>query len=1617
MAKDDVRRNRFGMFRKPRVAWLLGAALIAPVFMAAAQLTEPDVILYPLPQTVYGSEITLTGIASPGQAVTVEMNGVAAARTRANGSGDFAVIVQLDRGANVLRLDMPEARSAKASDEHRIRYVPGSGPASAGPVRKAQRAAVTSTTDVQPMAVPNPPALDAIPATATDNPITVSGVAAANSEVRFFVNGRYTRSVTADANGAFSTWVPLEDDANAIYATATDAGGTSAASNTVETGYTNTLGRTHSGLVSQDTVWTRGDGSPYSLIGNLTVAPGTTLWIQPGAAVTVAGNYKLITQGHLVVAGSAASLATFKAAAIGCNGSTRRTDWQGIEVLAGGLADLEYAEVQCANDAVHFYGGTGTVRNTRIVNNNRGVRTIGADSSSIVAPLITSENQFDNNAYGISVQKNSAPVVSANNIFESNNYAIYLNGGAGASLTLDPQPVITGNQILPSNSNGIYTDNFKVGPPATVNATGNWWGTTNHSTIGAEIQDWHDASNLDSSDMPIVDFTGYLDGPNGAPFFTGQTLLGNITTDQALQDEEVQILGSIIVDPGVTLSIGAGTHLTAAAGSRILVRGALSITGTSTSKAVLRPTTPACDGIARERSDWIGIEVVPGATAAVNYAEFHCADIAMFFNGGTGEVHNSRFLNGNRGIRTQAVAPARITPSITVGNEFIGNTYGVVAHVNSSPTISGGNRFFDNDYALYVYGNNTLAQSPAPVVTGNAIESSRTRSFYTNDFGNARDIRIDATANWWGTTDPGVISASGVYDWSDNTTDSPVVDYSGYLDAVGGTAVWTGPTLNGPISANQTFTATEHLMLGRVEVDTGVSVQAPAGTRITPVADLPFVVRGTLNISGTAQSRVVFKPLTTACDESARNRNDWGGVLYQTGSSGAVDYVDIHCAQNGLYVPESLSITNSKLASNSTGIYVKGASASSVAAPTIQSNEIINNGYGIYAGTYSALVVNSGNLITGNDRGIYLYGDSNATRHPTAAINANVIQGNTGYNVYASNFYGNASHVLDATGNWWGTPDPARISQSIYDRKNSSAAPYVDFSDYLNGAGGSAVFNGTSLLGHIAADRTLGAGEYEVLGHTTVTTGATLTIDPGADLRFVPGRGLFVDGTLNAAGTPTQRVVFGSVERIPQKGDWHGVVVRAGGLMNIGHARIEHSTYGFGFVDGGQGSVQESLIRFNTQGITVESKSSPTISSNNEITSNDYGIAVIGNQSGTANNPLPVTTGNNIYANGTNYSARGFSSPSTVTLDATGNWWQVTDPADIQATIYTGASSSPTVDIGTPLTTATGPLAINVTGVATTVRQIQPLDPASTAQGVFTISRGGTVKTEIRRQSDYGLVYQYEQSFTDPGQYGFSWNGRDAGGAMVEPGMYRAVLIADDGRDSMRADFQAQSGVAITTGSAPSMYRPYRNEFYKGSITLAQPGLISMQVTPAGGSPFYAWENIYYPAGTHWVYWDGRDPEGHVIDSEVEILTTDSTYVAANAIQVLAARPEITGIQPAPNIEVKADPYLVTHSYEQITRMAYRLSDDAFVRFVLLPPGDTDIHGASAVVLLDDVLQAAADGTGTPNDHVIEWRGYDPAQPSQIQVAPEGAYTFAIEARSANSGQSTVYRGVVKLHQ
>ncbi|WP_250463080.1 FlgD immunoglobulin-like domain containing protein [Microbulbifer litoralis] len=536
-----------------------------------------------------------------------------------------------------------------------------------------------------------------------------------------------------------------------------------------------------------------------------------------------------------------------------------------------------------------------------------------------------------------------------------------------------------------------------------------------------------------------------------------------------------------------------------------------------------------------------------------------------------------------------------------------------------------------------------------------------------------------------------------------------------------------------------------------------------------------------------------------------------------------------------------------------------------------------------------------------------------------------------------------------------------------------------------------------------------------MLQNVVVEPGVTLTLEPGASLKSAPDLKLQIAGNLVAHGVTGARVEFASASPTPQPGDWYGIEVITGGSVDLDYARIEHAVYGIDF-NGGQGTMRHSLIRFNTHGIYVRANSDPLITDGNEITANSYGVYVIGNGTA-ADNPVPVITGNNLYDN-SNYDlyTTDFGDPQSVTLDITGNWWGTADPATIESQIYTAATSSPQVDYSNYQEAVIGQPAVSISGVSLQSPVLHPL-AGEQAQGLFSLNRAATVTLEIRRESDNAVVYQTTESHPAAGEYPIAWDGRDNQGRLMSEDLYRVVLRADDGVDYFVYDAPNPGGVGGVSGSVPSRYNAYANEFYKISVNMSQPGLLSMQITPNGGSAFYTFKEVFYPAGQHWLYWDGRDPNGEIIDVPVSVYYPAPPRVRSTAIYVADTAPSITGTGAAPSIEVKSDPYLVSHSYEQQTRMAYQISNDAQVTFSLLPPGIVDPQDPSAIVLVDNELQQANDGTGDPIQHEVEWRGYDLADPNAVLVGEEGAYTFAIQARSPETGESTLYRGIVNLYR
>lgn len=99
--------------------------------------------------------------------------------------------------------------------------------------------------------------------------------------------------------------------------------------------------------------------------------------------------------------------------------------------------------------------------------------------------------------------------------------------------------------------------------------------------------------------------------------------------------------------------------------------------------------------------------------------------------------------------------------------------------------------------------------------------------------------------------------------------------------------------------------------------------------------------------------------------------------------------------------------------------------------------------------------------------------------------------------------------------------------------------------------------------GTIASDETW-SGQIDLAGDVTVTTGVTLTIQPGTVIRFADGAGLVIYGKLEALGTVASPITFTSASATPTKGIWRGIYFYDTSIdaSTLDHAVIQYADRG-----------------------------------------------------------------------------------------------------------------------------------------------------------------------------------------------------------------------------------------------------------------------------------------------------------------------------------------------------------------------------------------------------------------------------------------------------------------------
>ncbi|OIQ00023.1 MAG: hypothetical protein AUK35_05135 [Zetaproteobacteria bacterium CG2_30_46_52] len=426
----------------------------------------------------------------------------------------------------------------------------------------------------------------------------------------------------------------------------------------------------------------------------------------------------------------------------------------------------------------------------------------------------------------------------------------------------------------------------------------------------------------------------------------------------------------------------------------------------------------------------------------------------------------------------------------------------------------------------------------------------------------------------------------------------------------------------------------------RLQIDPNVVVKGNASTYI--------YVDGVLDVYGSSVQPVVFTSIhddTVGGDLNANSGSStpapgqWGGIYYQSGSSGTINWLETRYAQTGFYIRNASPALNDVLIADvaSQGLSLI-ASTGDVTSPIVTNltlNNTGNSNYGLsFSATGTGSVINPilTNVTINHGLGyqaIYMSGSAGTVVTPTfngvntintastsyAAIqisgagvnpvfNGFTINGGQ-YNVYAFDY---------ASGTFTGNILDGASLESVYLANSSNIS--MDATNILSNApaplalGGQSLPAGVSptfgaglvdiyslhLTGTFAADtysyilgpNPLGAGSvWQSVGNVTVASGARVQVEPNTVIKFGPSVNLLVSsgGKLDVYGAAGNKVVFTSVN----DDTIAGIIPGSTGIPAAGNWG------GVDFQNGSFGSINFADIRYAVEGVYIYS-ASPTLS-------------------------------------------------------------------------------------------------------------------------------------------------------------------------------------------------------------------------------------------------------------------------------------------------------------------------------------------------------------------------------------------------------------------------------------
>ncbi|UQA54995.1 DUF4215 domain-containing protein [Polyangium aurulentum] len=467
-------------------------------------------------------------------------------------------------------------------------------------------------------------------------------------------------------------------------------------------------------------------GSPYTATGDLTVAPGVTLTIEPGVVVKFSTADAMLSgldtaDGELVVKGTLKAGGTVaQPVTIGSTGAGAQ-QWYGVQLLAtsknnvfnnaiitnavygiwvpDGIQAIDGATLHTNYYGIYFEAkGGGSVTNSIVRNNTSNGIEVSAANNSSTSVSVTNSTVYGNSSYGI---------------------ATYADTGSTAAMTVK-------NCIVTNNSTGIYRGVGYGTTTVGVTYSDVWGNSSNYANASGGAGTFSSnplyvtaPSNLRLTSNSPARFASDLGGDIGALAYSGDPtvgLLGVLWTDTTLNlaGSPYTATGDLTVAPGVTLTLSPGVVVKFStadamlsgldtADGELVVKGTLKAGGT-----VAQPVTIGSTGAGAQQ--WYGVQLlatsknnvfnnaiitnavygiwVPDGIQAIDGATLHTNYYGIYFEAkGGGSVTNSIIRNNtSNGIEVSAANNSSTSVSVTNSTVYGNSSYGIATYADTGST-------------------------------------------------------------------------------------------------------------------------------------------------------------------------------------------------------------------------------------------------------------------------------------------------------------------------------------------------------------------------------------------------------------------------------------------------------------------------------------------------------------------------------------------------------------------------------------------------------------------------------------------------------------------------------------------------------------------------------------------------------------------------------------------------------------------------------------------------------------------------------------------------------------------------------------------------------------------